>query len=73
MPRNYFHKLIYERRFNMTKETLKDKITRLENEIKAYKLQINDYKALVERLNQEISDMVDNRYEEFQGSATYKQ
>lgn len=57
----------------MAKETLKDKITRLEKDIKGYKLQINEYKALVESLNQEISDMIDNKDEEFQGSATYKQ
>jgi len=57
----------------MAKETLKDKITRLEKDIKGYKLQINEYKALVESLNQEISDMIDNKDEEFQGSDTYMQ
>ncbi len=57
----------------MAKETQKDKIARLEEESKLYITQINEYKSLVQKLNNEITNIIDNKDNEFENSGTYKQ
>lgn len=57
----------------MAKETQKDKIARLEEESKLYITQINEYKSLVQKLNDEITNIIDNKDNEFENSGTYKQ
>jgi len=57
----------------MAKETQKDKISRLEEESKTYIAKINEYKSLIQKLNDEITNMIDNKDTEFESSGTYKQ
>lgn len=57
----------------MPKETQKGKIERLEGEAKTYVTQLNEYKELIKKLNDEINDMVNNKDKEFESSGTYKQ
>jgi len=57
----------------MARETQKEKIARLEEELRKYKLEVDEYKKLAEELNNEIASIVNKKDSEFESSSTYKQ